>query len=159
MHTAACLLAGAGLAVSGAIIQAVLANPLASPSIIGVNAGAGLAVSIFLAEVAPKRLADIVRPAIELLAGIPSVVYGLVGMSVLVPWVQSAFGLASGATLFTAILVLAVMILPYIINVFMHPLLYKSYHKIGFPLFYHKFQTAETSNLQPYPQPSQRRPR
>lgn len=45
-RTAACLLAGAGLAVSGAIIQAVLANPLASPSIIGVNAGAGLAVSI-----------------------------------------------------------------------------------------------------------------
>lgn len=45
-RTAACLLAGAGLAVSGAMIQAVLANPLASPSIIGVNAGAGLAVSI-----------------------------------------------------------------------------------------------------------------
>lgn len=45
-RTAACLLAGAGLAVSGAVIQAVLANPLASPSIIGVNAGAGLAVSI-----------------------------------------------------------------------------------------------------------------
>lgn len=45
-RTAACLLAGAGLAVSGAVIQAVLANPLASPSIIGVNAGAGLAVSV-----------------------------------------------------------------------------------------------------------------
>ena len=45
-RTAACLLAGAGLAVSGAVIQAVLANPLASPSVLGVNAGAGLAVSI-----------------------------------------------------------------------------------------------------------------
>lgn len=45
-RTAACLMAGAGLAVSGAVIQAVLANPLASPSIIGVNAGAGMAVTI-----------------------------------------------------------------------------------------------------------------
>ena len=77
----------------------------------------GIFTAVFLAKVAPPKLAKGIHTCVELLAGIPSVVYGLVGMSVLVPWVQSTFGLASGATLFTAILVLAVMILPYIINV------------------------------------------
>ena len=58
-----------------------------------------------------------IHTAVELLAGIPSVVYGLVGMVVLVPAIQKAFKLSSGACLLAAILVLAVMILPYIINV------------------------------------------
>ena len=77
----------------------------------------GIFTAVFLAKVAPPKLARGIHTCVELLAGIPSVVYGLVGMSVIVPWVQAAFGLASGATLFTAILVLSVMILPYIINV------------------------------------------
>ncbi len=55
--------------------------------------------------------------AVELLAGIPSVIYGLIGMVVLVPAVASVFGLASGACMLIAILVLAVMILPSIISV------------------------------------------
>ena len=58
-----------------------------------------------------------IRTAVELLAGIPSIVYGLVGMIVLVPAIQRTFQLASGATLLAAIVVLAVMILPSIINV------------------------------------------
>ena len=58
-----------------------------------------------------------IQGAVELLAGIPSVVYGLVGMTVLVPGVQRAFHLSSGATLFSAIVVLTIMILPYIISV------------------------------------------
>ena len=62
-------------------------------------------------------LSKVVNTAVELLAGIPSVIYGLVGMIVVVPAVQSVFGLSSGACLLTAILVLAVMILPYIINI------------------------------------------
>ncbi len=77
----------------------------------------GILTALFLAKAAPKKLATVIRTAVELLAGIPSVVYGLVGMMVIVPWVQRTFHLASGATLITAILVLAVMILPYIINV------------------------------------------
>ncbi len=84
-------------------------------SIIGVPVG--LLTAIFLAKVAPKKLAAPVSAAVELLAGIPSVVYGLVGMLVLVPAVQSAFGLANGAGLFSAIIVLSVMILPNIISV------------------------------------------
>ena len=77
----------------------------------------GLLTAVFLAKVAPPRLAAMIRTAVQLLAGIPSVVYGLVGMIVLVPGVQQLFGLSSGATLFAAIIVLAVMILPSIINV------------------------------------------
>ncbi len=77
----------------------------------------GLMTAIFLAKLAPPKVAVVMRGAVELLAGIPSVVYGLVGMIVLVPAVQKVFGLASGATLLTAILVLMVMILPSIINV------------------------------------------
>lgn len=77
----------------------------------------GLLTAVFLAKLAPPKVAAVIRTAVQLLAGIPSVVYGLVGMIVLVPAVQKLFGLSSGATLFTAILVLAVMILPSIINV------------------------------------------
>ena len=77
----------------------------------------GLMTAIFLAKAAPPRLAAVIHTAVELLAGIPSVVYGLVGMIVLVPAIQKTFRLASGATLLAAILVLAVMILPSIIQV------------------------------------------
>ena len=77
----------------------------------------GLMTAIFLAKVANPRLAAVVNTAVELLAGIPSVVYGFVGMIVLVPFVQATFGLSSGANLLSAIVVLSVMILPSIISV------------------------------------------
>ena len=63
------------------------------------------------------KIAMVLRSCIELLAGIPSVVYGLVGMMVLVPFIMNAFNLPSGATLFSAIIVLAIMILPSIISI------------------------------------------
>lgn len=77
----------------------------------------GLLTSVFLSKVATPKAATIIRTAVQLLAGIPSVVYGLVGMIVLVPSIQKLFNLSSGATLFAAIIVLAIMILPSIINV------------------------------------------
>ena len=77
----------------------------------------GFMTAVFLAKVAPPKLAAVVRPAVDLLAGIPSVVYGLIGMMVLVPAVRVAFNLPDGASLFCAIIVLAVMILPSIISV------------------------------------------
>ena len=77
----------------------------------------GVLTAMFLAKVANHRLAVVIRSAVSLLAGIPSVVYGLVGMVVLVPAVQKAFHLSSGANLLAAIVVLTVMILPSIINV------------------------------------------
>lgn len=77
----------------------------------------GILTAVFLSKYAGKKSGRLIRSAVELLAGIPSVVYGLVGMIVLVPVIQYIFSLSSGATLLAAILVLTVMILPYIINV------------------------------------------
>lgn len=77
----------------------------------------GIMTALYLSKVAPPKTAKLVNTAVELLAGIPSVIYGLVGMIVVVPAVQSVFGLSSGACLLTAITVLAVMILPYIISI------------------------------------------
>ncbi|WP_130848264.1 phosphate ABC transporter permease subunit PstC [Intestinimonas timonensis] len=77
----------------------------------------GFMTAVFLAKVAPQKLATAVRTAVDLLAGIPSVVYGLIGMMVLVPAVRELFNLPDGASLFCAIIVLAIMILPSIISV------------------------------------------
>ena len=87
----------------------------AGAALIGVPIG--LLTAVFLSKVAPRKLAVPVGMAVELLAGIPSVVYGLVGMLVLSPAVAEAFSLANGSSLFTAILVLSIMILPSIISV------------------------------------------
>ena len=87
----------------------------AGAALIGVPIG--LLTAVFLSKVAPRKLAVPVGMAVELLAGIPSVVYGLVGMLVLSPAVAEVFGLANGSSLFTAILVLSIMILPSIISV------------------------------------------
>ncbi len=77
----------------------------------------GLLTAVYLSKIANNKTATLLRTAIELLAGIPSVVYGLIGMMVLVPAIMKIFDLSSGATLFTAIIVLAIMILPSIISV------------------------------------------
>ena len=77
----------------------------------------GLMTAIYLAKVANPRMAAVIHTAVELLAGIPSVVYGLIGMMVLVPAVMELFHLKNGTCLFAAILVLAIMILPSIISV------------------------------------------
>ena len=77
----------------------------------------GVLTAIYLAKMAPEGVRKVLRTAVDLLAGIPSVVYGLVGRMVLVPTVQKIFNLPHGANLFSAILVLAVMILPTVISV------------------------------------------
>ena len=87
----------------------------AGAALIGVPLG--IFTAVYLAKVAPPRVASAVHSAVALLAGIPSVIYGLVGMIVLVPAIQRLFGQRSGACLLAAIVVLAIMILPYIINV------------------------------------------
>ena len=77
----------------------------------------GLLCAIYISKFASPRFGSAIRTAVELLAGIPSVVYGLVGMIIIVPAVREIFSLPDGANLFSAILVLAVMILPSVINV------------------------------------------
>ncbi len=77
----------------------------------------GFFAAVYLAKMAPARVKSIVEAAVSLLAGIPSVVYGLVGMLVLVPGIRTLFHVPDGASLLAAIIVLAVMILPSIIKV------------------------------------------
>lgn len=77
----------------------------------------GFLTAVYLAKLAPPRIKTLVEGAVSLLAGIPSVVYGLVGMLVLVPGVRTLFHVPDGASLLSAIVVLAVMILPSIIKV------------------------------------------
>ncbi|MGN0279846.1 MAG: phosphate ABC transporter permease subunit PstC [Lachnospiraceae bacterium] len=101
--------------IVGTIMAIILGVPL------------GLFTAIFLAEVAPKKLAAVVKPAVELLAGIPSVIYGLLGLMILNPlmyqWEKALFRdsdthqFTGGANLISAVLVLAIMILPTVINI------------------------------------------
>ena len=77
----------------------------------------GLLTAVFLSKAAGPRVRTVVVTAIELLSGIPSVVFGLLGMQVLVPAVAKIFGKASGACLLSAIVVLSIMILPSIVSV------------------------------------------
>ena len=77
----------------------------------------GLLTAIFMARFCPKALYKIIKPAVDLLAGIPSVVYGFFGLVVLVPLVRAVFGVKNGSTMLTASLLLGMMILPTIISV------------------------------------------
>ena len=76
----------------------------------------GFFTAVYLAKAAPRPLARVLRPAVSLLAGIPSVVYGLVGMCALVPALRVALDLPAGDSLLAAVIVLAVMILPSVID-------------------------------------------
>lgn len=82
---------------------------------IAVGGPFGVAVGIFLSQLAPKRLAAFMKPAIELLVGIPSVVYGWLGLTLLVPLIRDAAGNSTGFGLLTAGIVLSIMILPTVI--------------------------------------------
>ena len=99
------------------ILPFILTSIYGTAGAILIGVPVGFMTAVFLAKVAPRPLAGLVRPAVDLLAGIPSVVYGLVGMIILVPAIRTAFGLADGACLLAAIVVLAIMILPSIISV------------------------------------------
>lgn len=76
----------------------------------------GICCGIFLAEYAPGWLSAVIRTVLYILTGIPSVVYGFLGASVIVPWYERVFGVPSGESLFCASLVLAVMVVPYIVS-------------------------------------------
>ena len=77
----------------------------------------GFLTAVYLAKLAPKRVKGAMQVAVSMLAGIPSVVYGLVGMLILVPGIRKIFHVPDGASLLAAIIVLAIMILPSIIKV------------------------------------------
>lgn len=76
----------------------------------------GLAVAIFMVELAPARLAAVMRPTIQLLAGIPSVIYGFIGLTILAPLIRSSLG-GPGLSVLTGAIVLGIMILPSVIAI------------------------------------------
>lgn len=100
------------------ILALVLTSIAGTAGAIVLGVPIGVLTAVFLSEIARPRLARIIRPAIELLAGIPSVIYGFFGMLVIVPAIRAVFGGATiGDSLLAAILILAVMIIPTIVNV------------------------------------------
>lgn len=99
------------------ILPFILTSVYGTCGAILIGVPVGLLCAIFLAKMSPEKIGSVVRNVVDLLAGIPSVVYGLVGMIIIVPCVREIFHLPDGANLFSAILVLAVMILPSVISV------------------------------------------
>ena len=99
------------------ILPFILTSVYGTAGAIALGVPVGFLTAVYLSKVAPKGVRTVLQSAVSLLAGIPSVVYGLVGMLVLVPAIRKAFHLPDGASLLAAILVLAVMILPSIIKV------------------------------------------
>lgn len=98
------------------ILPLILTSVYGTAGAVVIGVPIGFFTSVFLAKAAPKWLANVIRPAVSLLAGIPSVVYGLVGMCVLVPALRNWLNLPAGDSLLAAIIVLAIMILPNIIS-------------------------------------------
>lgn len=98
------------------ILPMILTSLYGTLAAIAIGVPIGIFTALYLSKVASPRIAALLRPMIHLLAGIPSVVYGLVGMLVLVPALRSMFDLPAGDSLLAAILVLAVMILPSVIS-------------------------------------------
>ena len=104
------------------ILPFILTSVYGTAGAVLIGTPVGFFTAVFLAKGAPKSVRRIVESAVGLLAGIPSVVYGLVGMLVLVPGIRSIFGVADGASLLAAIAVLAIMVLPSIIKVSLNAL-------------------------------------
>ena len=117
----------AAAAPSFGILYVILTSIVGTFLAILIGVPVGVMTAVFLAEVAPKKLANVVRPAVELLAGIPSVIYGLLGILILNPLMykmelavfkgSSTHQYTGGANLISAVLVLALMILPTVINI------------------------------------------
>ncbi len=99
------------------ILPFILTSIYGTAGAILIGTPIGFFTAVYLSKIAKPKVRNIISSAVSLLAGIPSVVYGLVGMLVLVPAVRSAFDIPDGASLFSAIIVLSVMVLPSIIKV------------------------------------------
>ncbi len=99
------------------ILPFILTSIYGTAGAIVIGVPIGFFTAVYLAKMAPKRIKAVMEAAVSLLAGIPSVVYGLVGMLILVPGIRKLFKIPDGASLLAAIIVLAIMILPSIIKV------------------------------------------
>ena len=98
------------------ILPFILTSIYGTAGAIAIGVPIGFLTAVYLAKMAPKKVKEVVGQAVSMLAGIPSVVYGLVGMMVLVPGIRKVFHVPDGASLLASIVVLAIMILPSIIK-------------------------------------------
>ena len=98
------------------ILPMISGSLLSTAGAIAIGVPTGLLTAVFLAEIAPERVAHTLRTAIELLAGIPSVIYGFFGLVVIVPLIEQVFNIPAGNTTLAGIIVLAIMILPTVIT-------------------------------------------
>ena len=98
------------------ILPFILTSIYGTAGAIVIGVPIGFLTAVYLAKMAPPKIKAVMSQAVSMLAGIPSVIYGFVGMMVLVPGVRKLFDIPDGASLFSAIIVLAVMILPSIIK-------------------------------------------
>ena len=98
------------------ILPMILGSIYVTAGALVIGVPIGILTAVFLARFCPKKIYKIVKPGVDLLAGIPSVVYGFFGLCVLVPWVRSTFG-GNGNSILTASVLLGIMILPSIIGV------------------------------------------
>ena len=99
------------------VMPMVIASILGTLGSLIVGVPIGILTAIFIAEIAPRRVGRIISGAVELLAGIPSVLYGLFGLVVIVPWIMNTFNLPKGQSLLAIIIVLSIMMLPTIVTV------------------------------------------
>lgn len=104
------------------ILPFILTSVYGTAGAILIGTPIGFLAAVYLSKIASPKVKKVVETAVSLLAGIPSVVYGLVGMLVLVPAIRSIFNIPDGASLLAAIIVLAVMVLPSIVKVSMNAL-------------------------------------
>ncbi len=99
------------------ILPMILASVLGMLGAIIIGVPIGILTAVMLAEIAPKKITGLLKAAIELLAGIPSVVYGFFGLTVIVPFIRVHFGSPTGTSLLAMIIILSVMVLPTIVNI------------------------------------------
>ncbi len=99
------------------ILPMIVASMLSTIGALLIGAPVGILTAVFIAEVAPEKVAKVISSGVDLLAGIPSVLYGLFGLAVIVPTIQDMFNLPKGQSLLAVILVLSIMMLPTIIAV------------------------------------------
>lgn len=99
------------------LLPLILGSLLVTAGAIAISLPLGLATAIFIGEIAPEWLREVLKPAIEIIAGIPSVVVGFVGIQVVAPLVRDLMGAPTGLTAFTGVLLLAYMALPTIVSI------------------------------------------
>ncbi|WP_331665532.1 phosphate ABC transporter permease subunit PstC [Anaerocolumna sp.] len=125
------------------IFYMIVGSVLATLGAIVLGVPIGLLTAVFIAEIAPKKIVAIIRPAIELLAGIPSVIYGAFGLGVIVQLIKKVSPTGQGESLLAVICVLTIMILPTIITLSESSLraVPKSYREASYGLGASKIQT------------------